>query len=376
MRTGENIYKRKDGRWEARYRKARNNQGKIIYGFCYGKTYSEAKSKLERARIEVHNAPKPIPIDNPQFKCICDEWLHSNRLRLKPSSYAKYQTSIEKHIVPVLGKLQLSQLSTEMISKFGLELLTVRGLAPKTVQDILVLVHAILKYGSKQYPGMLSNVEVLYPPKVTQEMRVLSPNEQKFLTSYLLEDLSPCKFGVLLALWTGLRIGEVCALRWNRVDLQEQIIKIDATMQRVRIDDPMAPGKTKVLVDSPKTASSVREIPINKQTAALCRRMYPGDDDAYVLTGSQKAMEPRLLQYYFQNYASDCNLEGVTFHTLRHTFATRCVEVDFEIKSLSEILGHANTSITLNRYVHCSLELKRANMKKLESLYLQSQSKE
>lgn len=370
MRTGENIYKRKDGRWEARYRKARNSQGKIIYGFCYGKTYSEAKSKLEQARIEINKIPKPTPIDVPPFKRICDEWLHSNRLRLKPSSYAKYLTSVDKHIVPALGELQLSQLSTDVISKFGFDLLTVCGLAPKTVQDILVLVHAILGYGSKQYPGVLSNVEVLYPPKVTREMRVLSQNEQKVLTSYLLEDLSPCKFGVLLALWTGLRIGEVCALRWNRIDLQEQIIKIDATIQRVRSDDPMVPGKTRILVDSPKTASSVREIPINKQTIALCRRMYPRDDEAYVLTGSPKPMEPRLLQYYFQQYVRDCNLEGVTFHTLRHTFATRCVEVDFEIKSLSEILGHANTSITLNRYVHCSLELKRANMKKLESLYL------
>ena len=146
MRTGENIYKRKDGRWEARYPKGRHDNGKIKYGFCYGRTYSEAKSKLEQAKKATTEISVVQIVGAPKFGRICSEWLQSNRLRLKPSSLAKYQTAIEKHINPSLGELCLCQISTAAISEFGLRLRSERGLAPKTVQDILILVHGILDY--------------------------------------------------------------------------------------------------------------------------------------------------------------------------------------------------------------------------------------
>lgn len=370
MRKGENIYKRKDGRWEARYSKGRDDQGRIIYGFCYGKTYTEAKSKMENAKKETPaiSSSKLSKGAIPSFGKICDEWIQCNRLRLKQSTCVKYQTIIDKHIRPVLGSYSLSEISTAIIGQFGSDLINVCGLAPKTAKDILVLVHSVLEYGSKYYPGTVGTVEVLYPKKQPKEMRVLSRTEQKILTDYLLADLCPCKFGVLLALWTGMRIGEVCALQWKHISLKEQSIRVDATMQRLRSDDVFALSKTKVIFDSPKTASSMRIIPISDRVTALCRSMYSNNQNAYILTGTENFMEPRLLQYHFHRYISACGLKDVTFHTLRHTFATRCVEVDFEIKSLSEILGHANTAITLNRYVHCSMELKRENMKKLESL--------
>lgn len=369
MRTGENIYKRKDGRWEARYRKGRNEKGKLIYGFCYGKTYTEAKNKLEVAKNSKPFLGSSTPKGNvPRMEWICEEWLRNNRLRLKPSTYVKYQTIIEKHIIPGLGDLTLDQVSTETVSGFGMHLSDSCGLAPKTVQDILVLLRTILQYARKSYPGICGEITVVYPKIDAQQMRVLSRAEQKQLTEYLLEDLCPCKFGILLALWTGIRIGELCALRWDQIDLEEGILTIEVSMQRLRSTDPRNLQKTSIVFNSPKTASSVRHIPLNDCQKSLCRDMAPEDRKAYVLTATEKFMEPRLLQYRFRQYLRECNLTGVTFHTLRHTFATRCVEVDFEIKSLSEILGHANTSITLNRYVHCSMELKRANMRKLETL--------
>lgn len=370
MRTGENIYKRKDGRWEARYRKGRDKNGKIIYGHCYGKTYSEAKEKSEAAKRANTLAPVHYKQNAPKFGDICDEWLHFNQLRFKKSTFIKYQTSIRKYVGPYLGELFLSQISTEIIGKFGAYLMSSCNLSPKTTQDILVLVHSILEHGTKQYPGQYTKVEFFYPKRKPMEMRVLSVSEQKKLTDYLVSDLCPCKLGVLLALWTGLRIGELCALQWRHINLEDKTIKIESTMQRLCKGNPEAGCKTEIIVDSPKTLSSVRTIPINTYIQTLCSAMDPHNPDAYFLTGISHYMEPRLLQYHFQRYVTSCNLQNVTFHTLRHTFATRCVEVDFEIKSLSEILGHANTAITLNRYVHCSMDLKRKNMEKLERLNL------
>lgn len=367
MRTGENIYKRKDGRWEARYAKGRDESGRIIYGFCYGRTYSAAKEKVEQAKQQ--NAQK-IPSNlrkTESLGSLCEEWLSINRLRLKESTYVKYQSSIRKYIKPYLGPQDLGELDTEAVNKFTSELLYTHGLSPKSVKDILLILHSILKYANKQIPGACTSLEIIYPKDLRSEMRVLSTDEQARVTNYLLTDMNFCKLGTLLALWTGVRIGELCALRWDHVCLDNACIRIDATMQRLKDTRLNAGAKTRVLIDTPKSTAAVRVIPINPQAVELCRHMKPQSPTAYVLTGTQKFMEPRVLQYHFQRYMTDCCLEGIHFHTLRHTFATRCVEVGFEIKSLSEILGHANTAITLNRYVHCSMTLKRENMKKLQA---------
>lgn len=246
MRTGENIYKRKDGRWEARYRKGRNSSGALIYGSCYGKTYSEAKAKMEQARQCLIGVPPPVlPRGSiPPFGEVCDEWLRCNQLRLKQSTCVKYRSMIDKYIRPALGSCALSDISTAKISRFGADLLNTHGLAPKTAKDILVLLHALLEYSSRQYPGGLGPVEVQYPKKQPREMRVLSRAEQKILTDYLMEDLCPRKFGILLALWTGMRIGEICALQWKHISIEEQSIWVDTTMLRLHSSDPGSEAKT------------------------------------------------------------------------------------------------------------------------------------
>ena len=141
-------------------------------------------------------------------------------------------------------------------------------------------------------------------------------------------------------------------------------------MQRLQNTNADAESKTRIIVGAPKSEMSQRTIPLTEQAAELCGRMNPQSKAAYILTGTDKFMEPRTLQYRLEKYTRDCGLEGVHFHTLRHTFATRCVEVGFEIKSLSEILGHASTTITLDRYVHASIDLKRDNMNKLATVWL------
>ncbi|NCB92502.1 MAG: site-specific integrase [Clostridia bacterium] len=371
MAKGENIFKRKDGRWEGRYIKGYELSGKIKYGFCYGKTYKQAKEKVTQAKAALING-KPIPSSGARHRLgyYCDEWLRCMKSKVKESTYIKYEGILEKHIKPKLGECFPLGMSTGLIESFTSELLDESKLSPKTVKDILVVLRSILKFTAKQTPGVFPQIEIVYPKEKKKEMRVLSQEEQTRFVDYLLEDMDNCKLGVLLALNSGLRIGELCALHWDDISLRERTIRIQATMQRIRDTSATSEAKTKVIIGTPKSDNSVRTIPMTKNMESLCKRYRDMEPGVYILTGAEKFMEPRALQYRMQKYTEDCGLDGVHFHTLRHTFATRCVEVGFEIKSLSEILGHANTTITLERYVHSSMELKRSNMTKLEAVGL------
>ena len=369
MAKGENIFKRKDGRWEARYIKGYELSGKIKYGFCYGKTYKEAKEKVSVYKAAILNGEV---LSNKgkhnRFSFFCDEWFRGISCTCKESTIVKYGYILDKHIKPKLGGAYPAGLSTGIIDSFRDELINKDDLSPKTVKDILMLLRSILKYTSKQYPGVFQPIEITYPRENKKEMRVLTREEQSHFISYLLEDMDACKFGTFIALFTGMRIGEICALKWENICLKEGTIKVDKTMQRLKNIEDDTDSKTKIVMSSPKSDNSRRIIPMTTQVAELCRQIQPDSQASYVLTGNDNYMEPRALQYRLGKYTQECGLEGVHFHTLRHTFATRCVEVGFEIKSLSEILGHSSTTLTLDRYVHASIELKRENMSKLSAI--------
>ncbi|MBS6396750.1 MAG: site-specific integrase [Clostridiales bacterium] len=366
MAKGENIFKRKDGRWEARYIKGHELSGKIKYGFCYGRTYKEVKEKVTRAKAAlISGNPVPASGSRHRFAFFCDKWFEAGKTRFKESTCVKYQTMLEKHIKPRLGGCFPLAFDDALVEQFAYELLFEEELSPKTVKDILVVLRSILNYTARRFPGTFPSVNITYPKENKKEMRVLTREEQTKFVRFLLEDMDACKFGVLLALLTGIRIGELCALRWENISLGDNTVRISATMQRLKDMNLNREAKTKIVIGSPKSDTSTRTIPISDYAAGLCRKMYPESPAAFILTGTSDYMEPRTLQYRMEKYTGGCGLEGVHFHTLRHTFATRCVEVGFEIKSLSEILGHANTTITLDRYVHSSMELKRDNMNKL-----------
>ena len=321
--------------------------------------------KKIKSLLKINAEPSGAPHS---FAFYCDGWLAQCRDRIRESSYIKYETAVKRHIKPELGAFPPERITTEAVGEFSRGLLCAKQLAPKTVRDILVVLHSILEYSSRRFPNVFSTVEISYPKEGRKTMRVLSRDEQRRFIDYLSRGAGdPCKLGLLLMLLTGMRIGELCALRWGSIDCAEQTLSITATMQRLRCEDDGAQCRTRIAIGAPKSDTSMRVIPLTDGTAALCRRYCVADADAFVLTGTEKFMEPRTLQYRIAGYTAECGLEGVHAHTLRHTFATRAVEVGFEIKSLSEILGHASTTITLERYVHPSIELKRQNMQKLES---------
>jgi len=300
------------------------------------------------------------------FSYYCDGWLHINKNRLKESTYIKYQTIIEKHIKSVLGNYDITTITTKVIENFSQKLL--EKYSPETVKTILVLTQSILKYAEKHFPGLSASIVIVYPKTYPKETRVLSQEEQQIFVDYLFEDINFCKFGILLSLSTGIRIGELCALKVENINRKNRTVVIRFSMQRLKNSDKNATAKTKIHIDTPKTQKSFRVIPLTDTLFELFEKLDYVEANAFILTGTSNYMEPRTLQYRLTKYLKDCNLEEVHFHTLRHTFATRCVEVGFEIKSLSEILGHSSTNITLNRYVHSSLDLKRENMSKLSIL--------
>ena len=365
-RKGENIYKRKDGRWEARFIRDRLPDGSICYGYCYGKSYKEVKEKVSVKKALLISDVKDASKKNAErFSHYCKEWLFLINQKVKESTYVKYVTAVNNHIIPLLGKLRITELSSVAVEKFSREMIIEEGLSSKTVKDILVVLQAILNYTSKNCQGMPA-IEINYPKEQKKEMRVLSPNEQKNFTNYLIQNPDVYKIGILIALTTGLRIGEICALKWEDVSLENLIIKVSSTMQRLKNFDENSNSKTKIVISEPKSDNSARIIPMTDFTARLFKLLGEKSGSEFVLSGREnKFVEPRVLQYRLGKYTKECGLEGVHFHTLRHSFATRCVEVGFELKSLSEILGHSNPNITMQRYVHSSLELKRNNMNKL-----------
>ncbi len=369
MRKGENIFKRKDGRWEARYIKGCDLSGKAKYGFCYGRSYREAKEKVTKCKAALlANTPMPQAGTRHRFAFYCDEWLRLRKNRIRESTYIKYDTVLEKHIKPKLGGCFPTGITTAIIESFTEELISGDGLSVKTVHDILVVLRGVLKYADAQFPGLFPAAEISYPKESRKEMRVLTRAEQEKFAEYLLTDTNICKFGILLMLLSGIRIGELCALKWGDINLYEQTMRITATLQRLHDTATESGTRTRVVISAPKSDSSARIIPLTGQAVKLCRRFEVKNADAYILTGTEEYMEPRTLQYRIEKYTKACGLEGVHAHTLRHTFATRAVEAGFEIKSLSEVLGHSNTTITLERYVHSSMELKRSNMDKLTAI--------
>lgn len=366
-KKGENIYKRKDGRWEARYIKDYRPDGKAVYGYCYGKTYRETKIKLSEKVAMIKAGQTEYTTGNNNFAPFIAEWLTLKRSRVKESTYVKYEIIIKNHISPYFSYFSIDMLTEAGIEAFSHFLFCEKQLSAKTVKDILVVLNSIIKYVARQR-GTFCPPEITYPKEGKKGMRILTLDEQKTFMDYLRQDTDCMKFGVLLALCTGMRIGEVCALKWSDISMDSRCIRVSSTMQRLRNTDADTESKTKIVITEPKSDTSSRLIPMSDYVFSLCRSMY-SDDSSYVLSGSEsKFIEPRHLQYQIKKYAKACNLEDIHFHTLRHTFATRCVEVGFEIKSLSEILGHYSPKITLERYVHTSIELKRDNIRKLECI--------
>lgn len=355
-KRGTNIYKRKDGRWEARYVKSVEPDGTKKYASVYASSYREAKDK-QLLCIRDRQTEPPASA-NMLLEELMWNWLSSAANKIKRSTYLKYESIIRNHLTTGIGQVRLRFITGRMIDGFTDEKLHGKdALSPKTVNDLLVILGLAFSYAQQEFGLPKPPIRRVKEP--VKQMRVLSVGEQKNLEQYLLLDMDLYKLGVLLALYTGLRVGELCALQWE--DIRDGNITVSKSLHRIKH------GSTTIVeLSSTKTPTSNRMVPM---PSFLCPLVERCRGEGFVLKTPQgKPVEPRLMQLKFSRYIADCGLEKANFHALRHTFATRCVEAGFDVKTLSEILGHTDVKTTLNRYVHSSYELKQQNMQKLRPM--------
>lgn len=230
----------------------------------------------------------------------------------------------------------------------------------------MLVVNAAIKYAVSEQLCVPLKTPICKPPAGKPELSVLTAVEQKKLETALLDHFDPTCAGIYLSLHTGLRIGEVCSLAWDDIDLNAGVIHVRHTVARVRCNDPA--GSTTLIIDTPKTKASKRDIPISSALLPVLLKLKDLSGKGFLLTGTGEFIKPRTFEYRYHKILNDCGIAAVNYHTLRHTFATRCVEAGVDVKSLSEMLGHGNVSVTLNTYVHSSLEMKRSQLEKLVSL--------
>lgn len=370
-RHGENIRKRTDGRWEARYIQYHNAEGKAVYRYIYGKSYQEVKQKRKNAMSE--ELPKVKENNRGSKVAFCqvaEEWLVYKKGRVKQSTYANYVNSLEKHLLPQMGKIYVSAMTTQEIEKFlQHKLLHGRldgkgGLSNKSVSDLRSLLKLILQYAKKAGYFCPSDLNFSIPAGHPPQIEILQKEEREKLERVLLSEIKPLYLGILIALYGGLRIGEVCALQWKDFDFQEGTVSVSKTVIRIMDTEKNAEKKTKVLIETPKTECANRTIPL-PETVLFYLQEASSEPETYVLTGKKNFMEPRVCLENYKKILRQAGIREHTFHALRHSFATRCVELGFDIKSLSEIMGHSNIAITMQRYVHPSMEQKRTQMNKL-----------
>jgi len=369
-RTGENIYKRKDGRWEGRYIRERVD-GKAKYSAVYARSYREVKRKLEEAKEEIQKKELTAAKAG-KMADIGSKWLSEVAVSLKESSVNKYEDLLRCYILPEFGESELSEITNQQLINFANGLLSGggamgQGLSPSTVVEILSAMNGIRIYAMKKDYAVAFSTECVSLKKNQGDIRVFSLEEEGRLLDYLQKNMDLPALGIMLCLFTGIRLGELCAMKWDDISIPEKKMSVSKTMQRLRCS-AAAGHKTEVRILEPKSTSSVRTIPLPDIIMELLEAAYiPG---AFLLTGkSSRFVEPRTMQNHFKKITVACGIEDANFHATRHTFATRCIELGFDVKSLSEILGHASVAITMNRYVHPSMALKRENMNRFSDLF-------
>ena len=363
-RRGENIYKRKDGRWEGRYIADRKPDGGALYRSVYGTTYADVRQKLAVCREE--NRKQQFRGCTLTVKELLTHWQAENS-HIKPTSRERYRALIQQHIEPELGAQRVCDLTEEKLNCFvDRKLKSGRldgkgGLAPKTVNDICVIVRSALKLARRKF--RYNGEEEIRAPAVKQRrIETFSGWECCRISAEILRKPSTENLAYLLCLETGIRLGEVCALQWSDIDFSGGTVHIQRTAYRINYG-----GRTELVIQAPKSDCSVRTIPLTAKMLSLLSP-HKNANDCYVFTGTGKPMEPRTLQYRFQGFLKSLDIPTRNYHTIRHSFATRCIEGGMDVKSLSEILGHANIQTTLKMYVHPSMAAKRSALEAASTL--------
>lgn len=301
------------------------------------------------------------------IKDIAVMWKDDKKKFVKASTYSAYCLLLTNHIIPFFGEKE-EFIETD-VQDFVFQSLD-KGLSEKTIKDIIVVIKMIQKFGAKNKMMSLNQIDVSFPASsLKRELEIMSKDNQKKLFVYLKENFSFKNLGIIICLCTGLRIGELCALKWNSFNLEDNIIKVRHTVQRIYVVDEEI-KYTKVVVNEPKTKESNRDIPLSAELIKIIKPlMKVVNSDFYVLSNDEKPTEPRTYRNYYKKVLKQLDIPYLKFHGLRHSFATRCIESKNSVKTVSVILGHSNITTTMNLYVHPdNAEKKRCIEKMLKDI--------
>ena len=347
------IYQRKDGRWEGRIRIAGTNE----YRSVYAPTYEQAKDKLEL--IEAGEASQKNDKDL-TLAGVIELWLAS-RSQIKPTSLASYRNKIGNHILPYFKNIPYAELKAADLERFKISKLS-EGFSTSYVSTMVVIIKSASKYVSQMYDCQDPFITVKSPKIHKKPAKLLSADQQTRFAKVCLQSGLP-GLGCFLSLFLGLRIGEVCGLKWENIDLTASTLSVRNNVQRVAEKN----GTSSVVLLPPKTYTSIRDIPLPQFVADVLKK-YQRSGNVFVITGKKKPTEPRAFTNRFKAILKKAGLPSVKYHSLRHAFASNFLRQTGDVKSLSEILGHANAATTLRVYVHSSMEQKMSGMEKMAAL--------
>lgn len=298
-----------------------------------------------------------IKMEYKPIKDIAVAWLADKRQYVKASTYAAYALIVKNHILPSFGCA--IGLSESTVQEFVLSKLE-EGLSVKSTKDILIVLKMVMKFGVKN--GWLDYAEwdIKYPTTaITPDIEVLTVANHKKILDYIRDNFTFRNLGIFVCLSTGLRIGEVCALKWSDISLDKGTLTVQRTIERIYIIDGDN-THTELVINTPKTTNSCREIPLSRDALALIRPlMKVVNPDYYVITNEPSPTEPRTYRNYYKRLMAQLGIPPLKFHGLRHSFATRCIESNCDYKTVSVLLGHSNISTTLDLYVHPNMEQKK-----------------
>ncbi len=364
-KRGENIYKRKDGRWEGRILKP---DGKYIY--LYGKSYREVREKKKNITNQ-EVVVQDITVPKTNATTLFQNWLNSISGRIRRSTYDSYHCCISKYVIPFFQSGE-DRFSERRINEFIQTLVHNQQLSSSYRRKLIGIFKLAVKEMMKENGISLPEINDLrFSKSENSPIEVFTEKEQMQIEQVILSSNDFRAYGVLLCFYTGIRLGELCALRWENIDLESGIMSITATAVRVNNYDSQG-YKTSIMTGMPKSRSSCRKIPIPAFMTRLIQNIVSHDrpETNYIFSCSDKPTEPRTIQRLYKKILKSANVKERRFHVIRHTFATRALELGIDIKTLSEILGHSNVIITLNIYAHSMMEHKKIAIEKMNSMYL------
>ena len=288
---------------------------------------------------------------------IAAAWKEYKRPYVKQSTMAAYVLILENHILPTFGEDNL--LPEQRVQAFVLHKIE-SGLSTKSVKDILIVLKMVMKFGVKKEWMTYYEWDIKYPPSSENKvLDVLSVTNHRKILNHIQSHFTFMGLGIYISLSTGLRIGEICALKWSDINVTDGILTVNRTIERIYIIE----GKkkhTELVINTPKTKNSCREIPMNKELLGMLKPLKKVvNDDYYILTNDERPTEPRTYRNYYKRLMEKLDIPKLKYHGLLHSFATRCIEVGCDYKTVSVLLGHSNISTTLNLYVHPNMEQKK-----------------